>query len=164
MRVKIQGSRMHAAIGFADGKAQRASGLDIDPNDVSQVVNDVRGFLDGAMAGVLRSLRARRIVGNMIHGDKTVDPDIFIVEPDYSGAFVPAQVAASKVALDWASQGFFVIAPVLLAYDTPFPQYLWKSRDASPATHTDEFAVLIAPGQSVAARALAFSKESGGGG
>lgn len=155
---------MRAAIGYADGRSARRPVVAIDPDDVTQAVEGVRGFLDGAMAGVMRSLRARKIVGNMVHADQSVDPDIFVVEPDYSGDFVKAHEAASKVALDWAAQGFFVIAPVLLAYDTPFPQYLWKSRDAGPATNTDEFAVLLAPGQGEAARKLAFEKDSGGGG
>ena len=163
MRFAIQGQpRMRATVGYADSRAPAVS---IDPEDVStQDEMGVRGFRDGAMAGVMRSLRARKIVGNLVHPDGTVDADIFLIEPDFSGNFIATSEAASKAALDWATKGFYVIAPTLLAYDTPYPQYLWKSRDASPATNTDEFSVLISPGQAAAVRALAFSKDSGGGG
>ena len=153
---------MHARVGYADSRMRSE---DIDPEDVStQNEAGVRGFHDGAMAGILRSLRARKIIGNLVRADGSVDSEIFVVEPDFSGGFIPSHEAASKIALDWAAQGFYVIASTLLAFDTPFPQYLWKSRDATPATDTEQFAVLIAPGQSAAARQLAFSKDSGGGG
>jgi hypothetical protein len=55
-----------------------------------------------------------------------------------------------------------VIAPVLLAFDTPFPQYVWKSRDARPATGTDDFAVLCPPHAGAEIVKLAFNPTSGG--
>lgn len=154
---------MRAAVGYADGRARPDN--EIDPEDVSMEGEDgVRYFHDGAMAGMLRSLRSRKVIGNFVHDDGTVDDEVFVVEPDFSGGFVPRAECAAEIALQWASLGFYVIAGVLLAYDTPFPQYLWKSRTASPATETKEFAVLLAPGQAAEARALAFKRDSGGGG
>lgn len=155
---------MRAHVGYADGRSSPPA-EQVVVDDVSAVSDEgVRAFDDGVMAGILRSLRSRKIAGNLVHKDGSIDPEVFVVEPDFDGGTVPAHEAASKVALDWAAAGFYVICGTLMAYDTPYPQYLWKSRDAGPATRTDEFAVLLAPHQAAEARAMAFQKSSGGGG
>jgi hypothetical protein len=165
MRVRLQGQRSHASVGWADGRAQTPQ-ASVSPDEVSLVQDDVRYFLDGSLAGILRSLCARKVIGNLVFpqpdGSEKPDPDIFLVEPDWDGGFILASESAAKFCMDLSGQGFFVIAPVLLAYDTPFPQYIWRSRNVSPAKNTDDFAVLIPPHAGESARKLAFQKESGG--
>jgi len=154
--------RDHARVGLADGRAMT---YDVDPNDVSyRHETGVRYFYDGALVGILRSLRSRRVRGNLVLvPGQPADPDIFLVEPDWDGARVPMAESAAKFALDLSMAGFFVIAPTLLGFDTPKPQYLWRSVDERPATDDDEFAVLLPKGAGAMAMAMAFSKESGGG-
>ena len=162
MRFSIQGPKKQlASVGWASG-SPAPSEPQVDPNDVSVEHKNVRYFLDGAMVGILRSLRARRITGNLVGSDGQPMADIFVMEADDDGQKIRYEESAAKAILDFAQAGFFVIAPVLLGFDTPFPQYVWKSKDASAATGTDDFAVLIAPYKAHEAQTIAFDKESGG--
>lgn len=162
MKFPIQGQRARqvASVGWANAPARIEP--EINPNDVSFEHEGTRYFLDGAMVGILRSLRARRITGNLVGSDGQPMVDIFVMEADDDGQKIRFEESAAKAILDFAQAGFFVIAPVLLGFDTPFPQYVWKGKDASAATGTDDFAVLIAPYKAHEVQALAFDKESGG--
>ena len=131
----------------------------IDPDEVTLLGDDgVRHFLDGALVGLWRSLRAHRVTGPL----EESDTDMVEIQPSWDGTFVEPGDSAAAWAEREASKGRYVIAPIFLAYDTPAKRYLWSSPDASPAQSNGAFAVVLAPGSVGVIRALANDVESGG--
>lgn len=130
--------------------------------DVSYVGRDgVRRFFDGAAVGLLRSLRAHKVVGNLAVGGK-VDPELFHVAPDPDGAFIPLSLTAARLCEAKSRAGFYVVAPLSLAYDTRDTRYLWVSKDSAPAQGNADFAVLAHPTEFRRLLTLSMNPESGG--
>lgn len=125
----------------------------VEPDEVSTVDDGIRYFADGALVGLWRSLRAHRVVD--------VDEDVVTVEPEWSGEFVPVGESAAAWAEKESARGRWVLAPVLLAYDTSERRYLWSCAEPSAADGT-VFAVLLPPRAVAHVRELANQSESGG--
>jgi hypothetical protein len=131
----------------------------IIPSDVTFTRPDgVRFFLDGALVGLWRSLRAQRVLGPT----SPDDPDIVGIAPNVDGSFVPVDQSAATWAEIQCELGMYVICPIFLAYDTAMPRYLWKSRNPEPARGNESFVILAAPFTKKLIQELANVQESGG--
>jgi hypothetical protein len=131
------------------------------PEDVSYIENGVRRFFEGASVGLLRSLQAHAVIGNLsVNG--TPDPELFLLQPDPDGAFIPLSKTAARLVEAKAHAGMFVIAPLSLGYDAPTLRYVWVSPTSAPAQGSADFAVLCDPSSYRKLFALVRNPETGG--